>query len=382
MTLLDRPEMRQIAQRITGRYHLQPLSKEDTAAYVRHRMGVAGAQSRVFTAAAVRRLYRRSRGIPRLINVIADRALLAAYTEDRRMVDGRLVSRAATEVFGTRRPAGGPRWPWAAAAVGVASFVLATSNLWQLRGQASHEKVPPVDPPSGSADLPTAVAGATIASAAEEPPAAAAPTVPQLLQTSDFQMTRAQALGSLLTLWGGHYDAAGDEPCAQAEQQGLRCFFQQSGSLSELRRVNWPAVLALVDEHGAEHPVLIGSLGYDDAQVVANGKTFTLPLAELTFYWYGDHWLLWRPGFLPPKVLVPGAQDDGVVWLRATLARLRGEVAPTDPSPVYDAALERRVRSYQRERLLDVDGIVGARTQIAMLAELALPDTPLLLAGH
>jgi general secretion pathway protein A len=106
--LLDRPEMRQIAQRITGRYHLEPLSKEDTAAYVRHRLRVAGAQSDVFTKSAIRMLFKRSRGIPRLINVIADRALLAAYTQDRRSVDGALVARSAAEGFGAQRTRG----PW------------------------------------------------------------------------------------------------------------------------------------------------------------------------------------------------------------------------------------------------------------------------------
>ena len=109
--LLDRPEMRQIAQRITGRYHLEPLTKDDTRAYVGHRLRVAGAQSDIFTRSAINALYAQARGIPRLINVIADRALLAAYTQDRRSVDARLVAAAAAEVFGIRRRT--PWWPLA-----------------------------------------------------------------------------------------------------------------------------------------------------------------------------------------------------------------------------------------------------------------------------
>ncbi len=116
--LLDRPEMRQVAQRITGRYHLEPLGKEDTALYVSHRMKVAGAQRDVFTPAAIRLLYRRSRGIPRLINVVADRALLAAYTRDERVVDRGLIVSAAAEVFGAQQNelalvAGGRSCGWA-----------------------------------------------------------------------------------------------------------------------------------------------------------------------------------------------------------------------------------------------------------------------------
>ena len=107
-----------------------------------------------------------------------------------------------------------------------------------------------------------------------------------------------------------------------------------------------------------------------------------MPLAELTYYWYGDHLLLWRPGVAGGKDLIPGMSDAGMLWLRETLARIRGEDPPVDASAVYDADLEQRVREYQRERLLAVDGIVGARTQIAMIAELDVPDTPLLAAEH
>jgi peptidoglycan hydrolase-like protein with peptidoglycan-binding domain len=71
-----------------------------------------------------------------------------------------------------------------------------------------------------------------------------------------------------------------------------------------------------------------------------------------------------------------------VLWLRSTLARLNGADPPVDPSTVYDPDLVRQVKAYQRERQLDVDGIVGARTQIAMLADLKLPNTPLLLADR
>ncbi len=125
--LLDRPEMRQIAQRITGRYHLEPLQKDDTRAYVSHRLRVAGAQSDIFTKRAIDALYKHSRGIPRLINVIADRALLAAYTKDQRSVDTKLVSAAAAEVFGIRRRT--PWWPIATATAGVAAVVFGVTNL-------------------------------------------------------------------------------------------------------------------------------------------------------------------------------------------------------------------------------------------------------------
>jgi general secretion pathway protein A len=388
--VLDRPEMRQLAQRITGRYHLEPLSKNDTAVYVRHRMRVAGAQSDVFTRAAIRQLYKKSRGIPRLINVVADRALLAAYTKDHRLVDGRLVDSAASEVFGRRR-LNRRWWPWAAAGIGFFAFVLATTNLWQTRAERAEYAVAaspaPAPPPAapGVSNEPTLNAPGNPATVPDTAPLAephAPLTLAALVAEPEFVADRDRAIGALLSLWGGRYDAARGGACGQAERQGLRCLDQQQGSLSELRRLNWPAILTLVDKSGVQHDVVVASLDHEAADVVANGKTFKLPLAELTYYWYGDHLLLWRPGVAGGKDLTPGMSDAGIVWLRETLARIRGEDAPFDASDVYDADLEQRVREYQRERMLAVDGIVGARTQIAMIADLDVPGTPLLAAEH
>jgi len=389
--LLDRPEMRQVAQRITGRYHLEPLGKEDTALYVSHRMKVAGAQRDVFTPAAIRLLYRRSRGIPRLINVVADRALLAAYTRDQRVVDRGLVVSAAAEVFGARRLSW-PWWPAAVVAAGLAAFVLATTNLWRTPGQ-------PIATPSAKAlSAPVAAAAAapsaqrsdapieiTVAEAPAPAPSPDSPepaTLASLSAEPGFVMDRDQAVAELLALWGGTYERDRGDACDQAAREGLQCLVQQNGSLGELRRLNWPAIVTLIDENGAAHFVVIASLDQGAAHVLANGKSFDLPLPELTYHWFGEHLLLWRPGIPQPKDLIPGMRDAGVLWLRETLARLGGEKPPANPSPLYDSALEVRVREFQRAHMLGVDGIVGARTQVAMIADLNVPGTPLLAAGH
>ena len=386
--LLDRADLRQIAQRVTGRYHLEPLDADDTAAYVRHRMRVAGALRDVFSKSALRKLYRRAHGIPRLINVIADRALLAAYTQDRHTVDGRLIALAAAEVFGERRPR--RAWWWSTtAAAGIALFAVATTNLWrapadpgQATAVASAAPVAgaPVVTTGETASAPLVVATSASGSPAPGNDVAAPATLRDLLGQPDFPLTADEAIGTLLTLWGGQYDAARREPCKQAAEQGLRCLLQTRGSLGELKRVNWPTILSLVSEDGSQHPVVIAALHHDAAQVVAHGKTFELSLADLGFNWYGDHLLLWRPGSAPTKDLVPGVDDVGVLWLRGMLARINGAEAPVDASTLYDAALVREVKTYQRARQLTVDGIVGERTLIAMLADLKLPDTPLLLA--
>ena len=124
--LLAREDLRQVAQRITGRHHLEPLSREETAAYVRHRLRVAGATREIFTPAALRELHRRSGGLPRLVNVIADRALLGAFARDRHEVSSALLRAAAAEVAGE---ANGSRvGPWVATAATV--LLVAVSAWW------------------------------------------------------------------------------------------------------------------------------------------------------------------------------------------------------------------------------------------------------------
>lgn len=125
--LLAREDMRQVAQRITGRLHLDSLSSAETAAYVRHRLRVAGATREIFTPSALRELHRQAQGLPRLINVIADRAMLGAFSQDRHEISARLVRDAAAEVSGIAQGSG--LWAWILAA---ASLLVIAGGAWFL----------------------------------------------------------------------------------------------------------------------------------------------------------------------------------------------------------------------------------------------------------
>jgi general secretion pathway protein A len=100
-TLLAREDMRQLAQRVTARYHLEPISREETSAYIKHRLQICGSSRAVFSKRAVDKIQRLSGGIPRLINVLCDRAMLGAYVEGKNLVDTKVVKKAASEVLAT-----------------------------------------------------------------------------------------------------------------------------------------------------------------------------------------------------------------------------------------------------------------------------------------
>src|SRR6195256_3456868 len=152
--LLARNELRQLAQRITGRYHLNPLSREETSAYVRHRLRVAGATTDILAPAALNEVFRLSQGVPRVINVICARALLGAYSLDRHRVTTTLVRNAAVEVFGRRFT---PHWlPWALTAGIAAVLLVATVALWNLQPWGTRQGAARV--PRGDAAVAAAVA--------------------------------------------------------------------------------------------------------------------------------------------------------------------------------------------------------------------------------
>ena len=128
--LLARDDLRQVAQRITGRYHLAPLDADEAAAYVRHRLQVAGARNEIFTPRALRSLHRVSGGFPRLINIIADRAMLAAYVGNRHEIDARLVRAAAAEVRGDADMDKRPRRGWIL--IGLTVLLVLVASAWVL----------------------------------------------------------------------------------------------------------------------------------------------------------------------------------------------------------------------------------------------------------
>lgn len=115
-TTLSRPDLRQLAQRITAKYHLEPLRKHETAEYIKYRLAVAGCHRPVFSRRAIRRVFKYSHGVPRLINVICDRALLGAYSANSDTVSAAMVSRAGREVFGRQSPSHRRYWWWGSAA--------------------------------------------------------------------------------------------------------------------------------------------------------------------------------------------------------------------------------------------------------------------------
>ncbi|MDB6090800.1 MAG: ral secretion pathway protein [Gammaproteobacteria bacterium] len=385
--LLGRNELRQLAQRITGRYHLHPLSRDETAAYVRHRLRVAGATTDIFSPAALNEIYRLSVGVPRVINVICDRALLGAYSMDRHRVTGTLVRHAASEVFGRRFA---PNWlPWVAIAGTAVVLTFATLALWNLRpwSSKSHDAVAATSQHGaagptmrGSESVPTptsSVARITTTPAPTKPAVPPLQPLSTLLTKHVSETDTDSAFTKLFGLWGIKYVPGGTDPCTQAAQQGLDCLTQR-GSFGQLRLYNRPAILLLNDDGGSSHQVVITRLDDEHARIDLGGARHDIGIGELSRYWFGDFVMLWRPGTSQVKSLVPGMHGAEVRWLRESLQHVQGLHGNGPVSDVFDTELTNLVREFQRQHRLAVDGIAGVQTQIALATAVSGPDAPLL----
>ncbi len=349
--LLDREDLRQLAQRITARYHLMPLDAAETEAYVRHRLAVAGLRRMPFTRLGLRALYQRSGGVPRLINVIADRALMAGYAREAETIGERLVDRAADETlpghtrYYLRRYG---RW-----AIVLATLLLAALGIgWSV-----------MSPPPAPAPLPP-------------PPA---PPIDETVAHIEAQFATAKdaelmAWTQLLARWqvnSGEVSVKEALRCPAVVFAGLNCV-RGHATLPQLLRFDRPLLLIL--RHGEQQaPALLLGANTERLRLDFAGQTHGVPRGELGRLWQGEFIAVWRLPADVPVTLRRGDTGPGVAWVKQELARLDGVTGDLGPA-YFDAPLEERVRKLQSAYGLATDGIVGPETLFALAA--LSPDGP------
>lgn len=363
--MLARPELEQLAQRVIARYHLGPLSVEETGAYVAHRLAVADVQGAApIPPALAPQIHRLTAGVPRRINLLCDRALLGAYVENSREVTPTILRRAAREVFageealpGTVRKSA--RWPFVVG--GVLAGAALSAAAWQA---VPHGPAPAAAPVAVATKAPVpARAAAPIAA----PPAPAGPLV---LVTQD------EALRDLSSLWGQPLPAG--EVCDAAPRQGLRCY-QGRGGLYELRLLDRPAIVALHDGPRLGYAVLTG-LTDDSATLTIRGERHAVPLAQLATRLDGEFTTLWKVARGFRDQVGPGDSGPDVDWIAARLAQLDGKHDAPPAGQVLDEPTRRLLRAFQVRQNLKADGLAGPRTYMR-LNQLSGVAEPRLLAA-
>ncbi len=352
--LVAQPELRQLAQRITARYHLLPLNRQETEAYLRHRLAVAGSTRFPFSRLAVQRLHRHSGGVPRLINTIADRALTAGYVTEQGQIGERLVDRAASEVLASALR----RWrlprPRTIALVVLGLLVLAFW-IWPKQQTASTDSISTIE--AADSDQP-------------EPAQSHETDAPDVLADMDGVRhgSREAAFTRLLALWklrASQADLGTAMRCPPVISPGVHCL-RGSGTLTKLTSLGRPAVLRLRNKSHDLWAVLLGADEYR-VRLGIDGTTVDMTREDFEPYWLGEYYAVWRaPAMLPGNSLRRGDSGPAVEWLRQHLVNGGHAQLDLEGPAMFDAQVETGVRALQTAAGLAPDGIVGPETLLAL----------------
>ena len=355
--ILARPELEQLAQRIIARFHLGALTEQETASYIQHRLSTAGLTSASpFQQPHMQLIHQLTRGIPRRINLLCDRALLGAYSRDRHEVDRELIQRAAHELFATEAT---PRLRRRYAALAAALAVLAAGTATWTMGDRKWEQT--LGP-----HLPVASASALhnekvqIAPVTVREQANAAPILSMQSSPADAALqSEEDGLRQLARLWNVTLPETGD-PCETGKKNGLRCYRSESG-FTELRQLDRPAVLKLRDGANRYYYVLLTSLAEAVAMLRVGETVQAVPLAALTRYFRGDFITLWRAPERFGETVSMTNQGPQVDWVAKQLAKVYG-TRMQSPGQPFNAKMFKQVREFQLSQGLFIDGIVGPTT--------------------
>jgi general secretion pathway protein A len=397
--LLDRPELRQISQRVVGRYHLRPLPRRELLAYVHHRLRAAGGRPETVSRWLSWPLHRLTGGVPRGINQLCDRALHRAAGMRKPAMDRTSIREAARDLsmqHVAAPPSGMARLAGVSTVLLVAFGVIVMATGQRGRGStaitAAHARAAaPLKQPA-SASLPAVLP--SVESAAVKPDlrkggspadspgwlalavratpegvAASAPAASAWPQTAarPFDTAAASAgataFSDLLKRWGA--SSTTWRGCHAVPAAQLQCL-QGKGGLAELRDLNLPAVLHLVDPHGRRTEALLQSISASTVSLRLDGADHQIPLAELATRWQGDYTLLWRtpPAFNHPLRI--GQAGPGVAWLRARLSLPKAQTLPSNDTGRFDLRLQARLREFQLREHLEPDGIAGIKSLVRL----------------
>ncbi len=415
LDILARKEMRQLSQRITARFHLNGLSRDEVKAYISHRLAIAGQNAQLFPEQTIKQLYKLSKGIPRLINVICDRALLGTYVQNKTSVDTTTLAAAAKEVFGeTKRKQftfnvnTGLQLTAIAAALSLIAIlvtlflpnkeiILASETTLEpstietaiTSATTENEEAPLAEIEDfnnpGSETLETVVVEHTspletinvtknIAPIEEATPQS--DTIKNfILEIKDNNKIKAYA--SLLNIWKHDYpDNTSVSVCSYAQKKGLSCLHNR-GNLNSLRKLNRPAVLKLYNDDGKIGYAILTRLNIEKATLNTGQNDFEVDIASLETHWYGEYTLLWQKPPFYEEVVQPGSSGPVVQWLDQQLTRIYGQSDIPTIHHTYSDELVSSVKKFQQSKGLIPDGVVGPLTFIHLNSEIG-DEIPLL----
>ncbi len=420
-TTLEKPELIQLSQRIIARYHIKPLSVEETGAYIDYRLRMAGyiSEKKIFPKAIVKKIYSVTHGIPRLINVICDRALLGTYSQNRAVVDSKILNKAIIEVRGENHLKKTPQWMWLAGA--AATLFLGIYLSIQFLPILEHPSVinanssDVVEPEKESIENIEVVTTDSSLDKENNIPAEQSELVEEIGGTKEVLSALAQSQDSKLELLANnvinnsnvdsndalskqvnnsspsYYVNMGramaslfnsvkkdsellDPKCNELISIGWQCRKAQAKSWQTLKQYNRPAVIILANLSGETYYLPVLGLTETHAEVLTPKGTRSFSLVSLNGEWTREFIYLWQPPKNFVNYIYFDSDENLVDWLANAFAVVdnRDEVLANKK---FNSLLKKRVMLFQRENSLTEDGIAGIETLLKLNEKLGIAVT-------
>ncbi len=384
--LLAKKELRQLAQRITARYHLRPLSLTETKAYLEHRLRIAGVNRPVFTKKSVQAIHKNSQGVPRLINVISDRAMLGAFSENQHQVSDKIVQKASQEVLGQKIKSAStsstksfsslvPKWSllrWLALASIIA---LAWFNFSYYQTNQEIEKAELVAKQAAEKQrLEQQLAEKEQALQAQLTKAAPEKLANDFWNQQSWDRTGSLATQNLLALWGIEYiPFQSGEACEFVKNYTLECDQGFTG-WNFLEKLNRPVNLKFQSGNTGTYWGVLTALNKAEAQLQFGTNQVTIDRAKLNPIWTGEYQLFWKKPNGMNEAIAFGARGTALNWLLDAIKEIEGS-SPLTRS--YNASVQDWVEQFQKQNGLVSDGVVGKHT-VMMINNLTVDNIPML----
>ncbi|MBD1575207.1 AAA family ATPase [Vibrio sp. S11_S32] len=396
---LQTEELRQLAQRITGRYHLLPLSTQEVAQYIQFRVKVAGGSYDMFSAKAVKKIAKQTYGVPRLINLVCDKCLLYAYYGGEPMVSGAIAAKACEDVMTFQRPrstqlanglvrmgsqqthaglqhqgfqlAAKSKKPWLSYSISLILGVAVAVSAWlyapQLLNKATGLTSKIALSNQSSTQQKNNQTDPVISTNTEQ--------VEQLISPYiQLSHNPISAMQSLFSLWGYQVDSS-DANCDQAVRADLYCY-QSKGSLNDLAVINRPAMLTLQANYRTYFAILY-RVNKSQSELLLADKRVRVPNQWLAKNWNGEYQLLWHSK-MADQTLKINDRGSNVTQLNNELSQVLGD--SLSQTSVFDQRVKSKVEAFQMWQGINVDGIAGKKT-LMLLDSYSNTNAPQLLVS-
>ena len=380
--LLAKKELRQLAQRITARYHLKPLNLNETASYIEHRLRIAGLQRPLFKSAAVKKIHQASGGIPRLINVISDRSLLGAFVEKRNAVTEPIVRRAIPEVLGHNHPAVGQsskssRLIWFGFAITLLLAVTAYLVITQYPQKIKQQTV--AEPTGEAAENREQIDGKSVKQKNKVSNSyikSNDQVAQELWGDQGWDRSGLTSSRNLFALWGvSYYPYQSSKPCDFAQDYNLSC---DSGvaDWDYIKQLNRPLNLKFSTKESGVFWGTLKSIHGESLVLQFGDNEVRMSRKKLNPLWQGEYQLFWKmpDGFVEHTKF--GDSGPVVRWLTDAIYNI--DHVNITPADRFTKKVEDWLMLFQMENGLVADGILGKHSVI-MINNEVVTNIPKLL---